>query len=597
MTQLFSVSIDGSSITDYVESCNVEYSLGRVINNATLTVSINPTNMNGKSVSITHGDNTFNGVVFSFSKISHLKYSIECRSYGVKLGEPYFIDEETIDFATNATELCNEYATLAGIPIAYNAIEIPFYGSWSRSSTPDNELIRLASVIGGDIYDNGDGIIIENPKPVAGTPIVINDDDVIDFVAPEKSIINRGIGKVIIKTAEADDEYGRDTEDVISRNSINVDIDEDTATADVYVTPKHIIDDFTGMYKIYSGTKVLVESTQLVEAYQFSLRGSIKSVSSVKLNGINITNYKFSQDTAIIYFKSPQNGHIIVEYSAFVDTFKLNLSKTPDGMFYNITVDSGDDHFATNGLIELKDSDNIGIIGKDDGILTYELIGGNNYVDGFTLKTTGNPKFDLYDGAEKTTLTGKVEVIRNSPFIRVTGIKIEKDDDGRYYSPFVSGGGTIQDVTSVGETIPYTTDIDVDGNTIIVFDKYYPDVEIEETMTGTRYDVQYDKKEKEQLIVLDDSIEIELTDGGGKWYDPKNFPCGYPADFPFNIPELLDIPKEDAEGVVIQGMNAPIDSKGFCYAHITYDGIYEYDVSHLKKRKKLILRANSNGSL
>jgi len=587
MTQLFSVTVDGVSITDRVFGSSSTYDSSRVINFATVSLFGDPSLLIEKDIQIISGDNTFNGFIYSYTKNRHNTYTLSCRSLGGKLSEPFFIDKEGIALATNSSDLCSEYSALTGVPISYQAVEIDFGGSWKQDGTPESELLKLAGVIGADIYDNGDGIIIENVKPVSGTAKIINLDDVVDVAQIGDTIENNGLGVVITKTANDSSDDGGD---IIADKQIAMDIIGDKAR--FYLSPSSSLDSLEGATIIAtSKPDELSECNMLNGDVSMSLDGSIQSIVAVTLNGVNTTNYHYEPNTNKIFFDTPQYGRCCIKYRTLFDEALIDVENTVDGKFYHIVATKDSQLIDEVGFLEDSDDSDGSISGEK-----YYIPDGTDYVNGFRMYIEQGLGYELYDGIDKIPYSDKITSSLGT-YTRFDDVYLEKQEDGTYRGYIDVSEGSVKDVTSGGVSIPYTTGVDPEQGTYIELDRWYPNVQVEYTFDGERLDIQYPYDEEEQTLLLDGEIEIPLDGKEPKWDNPKDFPCGYPADFPFNIASLLNIGIEDCVGKHINGMTANIDSKGYCYAHITTDGIYEYETSHIKPKTSITLRANSNGSL
>ncbi len=241
------------------------------------------------------------------------------------------------------------------------------------------------------------------------------------------------------------------------------------------------------------------------------------------------------------------------------------------------------------GMLD-KDADS-GFLSDAEGQWGYYVPDGTDYVKGFIFYTYGNPAVDLYDGATKISTSGKITGAKGV-YTRFTRASLTKNDENLFSFTLDIATANVVDVTSAGTSISFSQ-----SGAAISVSSYHPDIEVEYTYTGTRYTVKYVYDPDTQTIVLNSNTDIKLDGGDGRWWDPDEFPCGYPANFPFKIDEILNLPIEDVVGRIIGGMNTPINSKGFCFATITQDGLYEYDTAFLKKDSSITLRANSNGSL
>ncbi len=318
MTQVFSVAIAGETVTSSVESCSTSYALGNIINTASLTMTMDPTLYLGKDVVIVQGDNTFNGIVRNYQKTTNLKYQVECASLGGKLSAPYFVDAEGIANATNSSELCSEYSAKSGVPIAYNAVEIDFGGSWVESSTPATELLKMAAVIGADIKDNGSGIIIENVKAVSGDGIALDKNDILEVRKVSDTIMDNGLGFVTTRTSNARDEAGDGgMGNVVARNRIAADVDTKTGKVKIYNSPNRSLDTWNGMSAIGKGEEYLTYNTGMAGDASIEVDGVILHVKKVTVDGVTVTNYKYKTGTSLLYFTTPVFGNVAVEYKTY----------------------------------------------------------------------------------------------------------------------------------------------------------------------------------------------------------------------------------------------------------------------------------------
>ncbi len=595
MTQIFQVVVNGTNITYQVESVNISLAVGRIVNTATVTVPFDPTRYLGERIEITHGDHVFKGIIRDYTKQSQLLYSMTCASLGAKLGEPFFVDVEGLAYATNASDLCAEYASEAGIPITYTAVPLDFGGSWVESGTPEDSLMRMGAVIGADIYDNGTGLVIENPKPIKDPGRELNDDDLLQTPIISDTIVDNGLGFVTTKTSNA---YADDGGDIIARNKIAADVNTKTGRVKIYTMPNEPLDTWYGMHKVGEGNEYLTLSKGLANSTFVETDGVVFDVRRVTLNGVDISNYNYVAGTSIIFFTTPQNGNLKVEYKTHYREFRLHTQLTPEGVFYYFNCTKGNEYLDDRGLLdESKTTEPSFSAGEGSDAWGYEVPDGTDYVKGFYFYTWGDPAIAFYSGARQISYAEKIYC---SPGIFTKYVKAVLSEDGSGFKAAVdTQANTVVSVTSAGTEIPYTQETDAEGYNYIRTNIYYPDVEIEYTYTGHKCFVQYARNMEglKQTIVLNESAEIELITAG-EWWDPANVPCGYPTEYPFNIPELIKgIGIEDCVGKTIGGMMAPIDSKGFCYALITQDGIYEYDAGVVKPGTIIRLRANSNGSL
>ena len=361
----------------------------------------------------------------------------------------------------------------------------------------------------------------------------------------------------------------------------------------------------------YSGVGLVSEDLDYIDAvWGIYTDFPVESVSLLTSNGLPI-DYTIEDGYIGVDSKYP---NVEVEYYTTGEEFYVKYdSEYSDKVSLKIYPDGSDPDEYDSILLELDDEyiDGFGYGQNNTKYFFYEIdtSGGGepNYVTGFAIYCFGEePDFELYSGITKITTDGKITQrgsVNESWTIKERA-NIQNDDSGRrvIYTGYQSNG--IVKLTSNGIDINYSESVDDYGRTMIVLDDMYPQVDVYYNLTCRIYDLQYAENlsEEQTLIIIcnetGDRYEIPLQNSRSSddWYDPSNIPCSYPQDFPFNIPELLDLKLNDCIGKSIQDMGT-VGDDGFIFVTITQDGLYEWDASSLKPRTTITLRANVNGSL
>jgi len=608
MNQQFSVLIDSISYTDKTVSCNISYGVGKGFNTGTLTLTgVEPSLMLHKDVTVIQGDNVFNGFVFSYSKSSNNSFELVLRSNGARLTEPFFLNKNGIANATTALSLCAEYASKAGVTIIYNTEDIDFGGSWVETGTPLMELIKLANVTGADIYDDGTAIVIEPAKYVNGIGINIEPDQILDFANISQDISNNKVGLVITKTnddidTQSDQISNGTTVDIVSRDKLYLDVNEQNGEVKIYPTPYVSLDSIQGAKIVRENQyDVVIEKKMFTSEVFMNTDSEILDVKKVLLNGTPITHYNNSGNA--LFFLTPQNGEITIEYGTKYILAQMEIQATPSGKFAYIEVTKGSQIARWSGFL----SDEVSSVEDSfpSSTFGYVIPDGTDYVKGFDVYTFGeSANFEMYSGSTEIDPTGLITSTIGS-YPQFESVSLVKQSDGSYAVYTKYPINTVTDVTSNGVSIPYSVLVDSNGEKYVSLSQYYPNVEVGYTSNGEKHTIQYPLDttgETQTLIMFGDqeteTFELDLLTPSNEesWYDPSNFPCGYPANFPLNVAQLLGLQIDEIEGIDVPSLSV-VDNKGFAYATITQDGIYKYDTSVLKDRTSITVRANSNGSL
>ena len=368
MNQLFKVTVDGVVVTEQIESFNATVSIGSVYTTGTLEVSgINPALWIEKTVLIEYGDATCNGFVYSFTKSGQNSYSVHVRSASAKLAEPYASSTPATDEASTSKALMNLYSDRYGVAISHQCADLDFGGSYERNGTPLDVIRTLANVTGAEFYCNDNGLIIEPMQGIQGSGTIIEDDEYFDFAVLTDSVYNKGVGEIFITNGSK----AETSIEVLSEARIYAEMDEYTGDLWIFTNPKDTLDKHSGMY-FPSGVEMIgtIDKTQeltLAGEQVITLDAAIASITSVTVNGYNVSNYEFGQGFNKLWFSSQIYGNVIVIYSAYFSRAVATTEQTPDGNFAKVEMFYKDQYLLMSKLLQVNNS------GEDSAVVNCRL--------------------------------------------------------------------------------------------------------------------------------------------------------------------------------------------------------------------------------
>lgn len=581
MNQLFNITIGGDIVT--IETCNISLAMNRMYDVATFNMSELP--QHELDVVINYGDKTFNGFVYSTQKISKLLYKIECRTYGAKLTEPYSAFTEGFDDATTSHELCALYASQADIPINITSENIDFGGSYERTGTMLSGLRNIASVTGAEYWDDGLTIQIQPNKEILDIGTEVPPSVIFDFIATKTSVYNKGVGFITIRNG------GSETSDIISKNSVYAEVDECTGEIFVFPNPYGEIEHTVGMSPLTEVQLDRLETYRMLDDDTITLNGAINSVTSLTLNGVEISDYEFEVGHNVIYFNTLKRGTVTIDYTALGYRGFTNISTTPIGRFITFDIIYLDQYIKFEGFL----SPDCANTESTDGDMTCIVPSDRPYNYGFDAWTIGgNPEIIFYNGSDVIVRNVVSEV---ADYSNVESATLEATDGGyRYQTRY-----TLKDALgarSGDDDIDYTLSSDEDGD-YFEFTQYYPQVEVSYTTDAIKHHIEFPEILHGIITML---IRNENTDQACEYLLNTQIPCELNQYIAVDIiGELgIDLPQAIGRSLPYTRPNnseayATVNSFGGVKIWVATDGDYVIDTSSLKPRTTITLVAQVNG--
>lgn len=579
MTQLFQLTID--SVATEIAKCTISEEMNRMYDVATFTMTTEP--QHELDVIINYGSKTFNGFVYSTKKISKDLFQVECRTGGAKLTEPYSAYTEGFDDATTSHELCALYATDSGISITNTAGNLDFGGSYERTGTMLSALQNIANVTGAEYWDDGSGIQIQPNKAITTEGTEIDPQDIFDFVQTKSSVYNKGVGFITIRNG------GSETNDIISNNKIYGEIDECTGEIFIYTNPYGAVEHTVGLSPL---TAILIDRTEtnsMIDDDIVTLDGAIDSITSITLNGVNVTDYNFEQGHNVIYFSTLQRGTLTVTYTAKAYRGYVNITAVPIGRFITFDIFYLDQIVKFEGLLSPDCSSTLATDGDMVCIVPNEM----NYNQGFNVWTIGgDPEILFYDKSDQIF---RRVVSTNDSYIAVENATLEATVSGyRYETRYPID--TALDAQSFGEDISYTTSVDGDDH-YFEFTEYYPSIQVSYETDAEKHYVQFTEIPNGEITML---IRNNNTGEICSYQLDYKIPCELNQYITVHIASELGIPVADAAGEVLSytkpslaTSNVTVDNFGNVKIYVTQDGDYVIDTDDLKIRTTVTLTANT----
>lgn len=583
MNQIYRVEINNVDVTDNVSDLQISKTVNRFYNVITFTLSneFNTASYLNKNVDVYYGDNIVSGFIYSLKKKTYNSISINVRTYGAKLSEPFSPNMVTVDDATTASELCALYGNDLGHTINYNTVDLDFGGSYERDGTKLTALTRITNTIGGEYYDTNSGIVIEADKTIGDSyDLEINDEEYFDFVSNADSIYNAGIGTVRTSTGAFK------TDDILDPNRINLEVYED-GTASVYCIPSGNIEKETGIItKTETKIKTIKEDTTIINEDTIFLKASVKSITIVKINGVEVSGFGYSDGSGVLYFSTPQTGYIEIEYIGYYHEAIPKYTLTPNGNLAVVEMYYLNQVLKHYWYIQSNDRYNLGgarVFIDDDpfiyrGYKTYMLDGGipseKVYANGTLFYSTRSYNTGTY--------THKI-----TPHLSPV------DDASGNYEYWVDENATVKMITSMGKEITAVETI-VDDKKYLTFDKYYPRVEI--TLSEPANIIETPKKtiDGEIIMTIENMNTHEVSEfeiGNVDRNDINSLPCELNQYVPIDMVRYAGVDLQAVAGVTFIVKNPQDDQSsivcgedGIIRLWVDMNGVYSIDISNLTGR-------------
>lgn len=586
MTQLFNISINGVDVTNRFSKGSISEEMNRIYDVFIFTVDDSDVIEKEQEVIANYGSKTFTGFVYAVAKTGRNEIRVEVRTYPAKLTEPYSPSETAVDEATTSHDLCALYTSKSGIPITITSENLDFGGSYEREGTMLGALHNIANVTGAEYYDNSGTVIIEPNKAIDSNGIEIPETDIFDFVAKSDSIYNKGVGFITIQN-------GGDTSlDVVSMNKIHAEIDECTGEIFVFPNPNGTLESTNGVSPLYAATIERKEDHDLLDDDVLTLDGAIESVSSVKLNGSEISDYKFEQGYDTIYFTTTKRGLLEIVYTAYIQRGYTNIKQTPVGRFITFDLYYLDQAIKFQGFLS-PDCGNA----STDGDMTCIVPADMFYNEGFDVWTIGgDPEFKFYDK--------NIEILRTvthtgGNYSSIENVTLEAVGDGTYRYrtryPLTSAKGA----RSANVDIPYTTETE-DDNYFFVFSQYYPKMTVSYETAGIKHHIQFP-------TIVHGEITMAIVNnntGSVCEYDLESkIPCELNQNIFVDIAGELALEVGNIKNRTVLYVDpndsthsVNIDEFGFVQVYVFVDGDYTIDTSAMKPKTSITLTVNTEGA-
>lgn len=582
MTQLFNITINGSVVTTLSNTCNISEEMHRFYNVATFDLNYEPSLES--VVVINYGDKTFTGFVYKTSKIGKDKFSLECRTNGAKLTEPYSTSDDTFDEATTSHELVALYSAESGVPINITSEVVTFGGSYERNGTMLSALYNVANVTGAEFWDDGTNVQIQPNKAINTTGVEIPPKDIFDYVQSTNTVYNKGVGYVTIRNG------GSETTDVISNNSIYVEVDECSGEIFVFTNPYGEIEHSVGISPLSSIVVDRVETNSLLDDNVISLNCAIESIETITLNGSAITDYNFEVGHNVIYFTTTKRGTLTVGYKAKGFKGFTNISTTPIGRFITFDIFYLDQVVKFEGLLSTECLNS-----STDGDMVCITPNEMYYNQGFTVWTIGgDPDFLFYNR--------NLEIIRPvtstvEDYISVEDVTLEEIVGGyRYLTRYPVG--TALGSQSGGVDVPYTTTVDGEDH-YFEFTQYYPKLKVSYSTPSINHLVRFDTIDNADVSMV---IKNLNTDEVCEYQLDTKIPCILNQYIPVDVAVELGVEVTKVAGKTLSYLDptetynsAVVDTFGVLKIWVDMDGDYIIDTSSIVSRTSLTLTSNVNG--
>ena len=568
MEQLVRLEINGEDKTKNSSNHAISREVNRFYDIATFLLCEKPKTFD--TVSLTAGSINFEGFIYTVDKVDAGRYSVECRTVGGLLTEPFFsATEHTVDPVKTSHDLCDYYADRFGVPISNTAVNLDFGGDYERTGTPLQALETIANVTGAEFWWDGSKIVISPNKPVPQQAKEIPARDIFEFIPEFNTIENEGIGTLIVGSSSH-------ISSVTTSNKCDVEIGECSSTVKIYIVPHDSFSGANGIHSINPIIEDLKYSEIVNNEISIQLKAEIKEIGKITVDGIEVNDYTYKYDTVV--FSSLVRGRVTINYLGYgytgeLETFMFGGEKRYryDIVYAGCEVLSEDGAIACSGNIDSSSTRNCDCA----TVITPSKM---NYFTGFMFRTIGCvPHITFTDG--HITYPGHVETeVENVAYIDIGYLSAydgsPTEEARRHFLRQMPV--TVSEVKSKGVDIPYT----VDGQ-YILFDKYYPDVLIAYTTAGHKHTVNFKSAVRGDLTMIVNGCEYRI--GGEDDLNPNategdRVAVDIVGELGCNIHDAVNRPVAvtDPNGAI---STLYVDSLGFVYIDNAIKGTYFFDTN------------------
>ena len=485
------------------------------------------------------------------------------------------------------------YASRYGIPIVNTSEDLDFGGDYERKGTVLSSLTTVANVTGSEIWFDGTSIRIEPNKAITDNGETIDRDEVYDFVPMNETVMNAGIGTVIVGSVSSP---GNITTDV----SCNVDVDSCTGETMVRIVPHDSFDSATGI-ELTEVRTPLVYNEVISPSISIKLEADIADISLVMVDGVEITDYDFRYDT--IYFSSEKRGIVGIEYIGFGYSGYANIRRVAGFRYAEFDiVYGGCETYYYQEKMECSNGNDINE--------TYTMCGGTfvampktaNYAKGFSFYTLGDrPNITFYSDTQ--IIHGSVSSTAQSlPWVEPCVISVETDGTAKHKLRFFPD--SINEVRSKGTDI--TSHVTLDGQ-FLVFDKPYYGVVASYNTSGYSHYVRfqdYPEANVRMMVSGDGDGQCEFSLEGYDLDSTSATECVQGVTVPINMIDELGVSSRDAVNKNVRVvdpagtvLNLKTDYFGILKIPNVMFGTYDIDTGNIKANSKMQLIAGAQDEL
>ena len=588
ITQNVHFEINSTTVNGDISSASISSVEGRGYNVATME-SDTPYPL-GAEVSMVLGSRSFSGFVYRVGRTRVNAYTIECRSHTARLTTPFDPDQEVLEPASTATELCSLFASRSGIAIAYTSAQLHFGRSFKRSGTMLDALLSIARVTGSSVLCSDDNTLTISPRdvPDVSTAVDIGQSEVIDFVSDTGSLESYGISELLISS---------DSADLSTSQKHKLEVDSCTGRFVLYAVPAKGVDFLRGVSAWEESVHLLEYESVEDSVESIELDAEIVSVQSVKVNGFDVSGYTF--EDCFLLFSTALTGKIEVSYEGNVLYGQVTATATPAGMWWLIRGEHNGEAFSEQGFLECENRGCDALPCVDDVSETACIFmpQRRNYVEGFSFWVYGGTPVVRSVGASLNIVQGSEAYVATGDFVCESFVGATAGETR------IELAGVPSDVLELHTEVTDTPSWSIDGK-YLLFPSDYAKVKVAYSLPCVKFTVSGTD------VPRDVAIEIANACGGvtGReyWraydvqgfdkYDLSSYPCVLGEEVPVNVAAHLRVLPHSARGktVTVSGGvgDRQVDNFGYVFVPANANGKYKIDASSIVHGGEVTLKVN-----
>ncbi len=573
--QIFRVTLGSEVITDEVSSATITEQMQMVYQVCTFQSNINIATE--QDVKVELGDKTFDGFIYSITKVSKSMFSVECRSVSARLTTPYHSDNDyQVEDSITSHDLCAEYALRYDIPINITSIDLDFGGNYERNGTPLSVLQSIANTTLAKIWWDGDTMQIHPKIPIEEMGRVIPPESIIDFIPSQKNIDQRGVKYIVV---------GESAQSQTTTNMrCTAKVDPCNGETIARVIPHGAYQSSNGLSLSAISTPIIHSST-IASSLSAVLEADIVSIKSVTVGGVNIQGYSFKYDTLI--FPSEQRGLLKVDYIGYGYHGYANIRNVDNTRYSQFDIFYGDcEVFSYQNEMNCSDTDGV-VECEGVTVFTPKTM---NYAAGFNFQTSSDVKITFYSDDQVIPNTVVTESGEKDWVDK--GVLSERMD-GTAVCTLRFDPLSLTEVRTNGVDI--TSHCSLAGRELS-FDKVYTGVTIAYTTTILDHHVKFSADSSLRISMIVNSCDFNLD--GADLDGSDGTVCADGMSIGINMVEELGVKIWSATWRLVpvtypDGSGETLTTDGFGVLHIQSVpfGETKIDVSRIDATAKMILRA------